>query len=51
MNRLWIRSDIHVRMAVPEKRCLRRSISENRFQGPLPLLSLADYYMKDLVAE
>ena len=51
INRLWIRSDVHVRIAVPEKRCLRKSVLENRFQGSLPLVSLADYYIKDLVAE
>ena len=48
-NRLWIRSDLNVRTAVPVKRCLGRS--EYRFQGPLPLVSLADYYIKDLIAE
>ena len=51
MSRLWIRSDIKVCTAVPEKRFLRKSISGNRFQGPLLLESLADYYMNDLVAE
>ena len=51
MSRLWIRSDIQVRTAIPEKRCLRKSASAYRFQGPLPLVSLADYYIKDLVAE
>ena len=51
MSRLWIRSDINVCTAVPLKRCLRKSKSGNRFQGPLLLESLADYYMNDLVAE
>ena len=55
MNRMWIRSDIHVRKAIPEKKIFKRSESSSnvdfRFQGPLPLVSLADYYFRDLVIE
>ena len=52
LNRMWVRSDIHVRSAVSEKRHFRRSeTTEYRFQGPLPLVTLADHYIRDLVVE
>ena len=51
---MWIRSEIDVRTAIPEKQHFRRSESFNtkyRFQGQLPFVSLADYYIKDLILE
>ena len=54
INRMWIRSDIDVRTAIPEKRHFKRSESFNtkyRFQGQLPFVSLADYYIKYLILE
>ena len=51
LNRLWIRSDIQVRNSVPQKKTIKRSIANCRFYGPLPLVSLADYYIRELVAE
>ena len=51
LNRLWIRSDIQVRNSVPQKKTIKRSIANCRFHGPLPLVSLADYYIRELVAE
>ena len=53
--RMWIRSDIQVRKAIPNKQCLKKSEASSttsiRFQGQLPLVSLADYYIRDLVSE
>ena len=54
INRMWVRSDIDVRAAIPDKRHFKRSESCNtkyRFQGQLPFVSLADYYIKDLILE
>ena len=55
INRMWIRSDIHIRKAIPDRRYSKRSESSSntrfRFQGQMPLVSLADYYIKDLVVE
>ena len=51
---MWVRSDIGVRIDIPEKRHFKRSESCNtkyRFQGQLPFVSLADYYIKDLILE
>ena len=48
MNRLWMRSDIQVRNAVPPKRILKKSVT---FQDNLPLPSLAEYYIKELVID
>ena len=51
---MWIRSDIDVRTAIPEKRRFKRSESFNtkyRFEEKLPFVSLADYYIKDLILE
>ena len=47
LNRLWIRSDIHVRDAVPPKKSIKRvdTVKSNinrDFQRPL--ISKADYY-------
>ena len=52
LNRLWIRSDIHVRDAVPPKKKMKRvdTVKSNinrDFQGPL--ISKADYYIRDLL--
>ena len=54
LNRLWIRSDIHVRDAVPPKKSIKRvdTVKSNinrDFQGPL--ISKADYYIRDLLLE
>ena len=52
INRLWVRSDIRIRNAVPPKKKLERKDllnTKQNFRGPLPLPSLADYYIKELV--
>ena len=53
--RMWIRSDIQVRKAIPNKQCLKKSEASSttsfRFQGQLPLVSLGDFYIRDLFSE
>ena len=51
LNRMWIRSDIMVRTAIPNKLSFRSSESPNRFKGPFPLQSFADYYLNELVVD
>ena len=54
INRLWIRSDINVRNAVPPKKTLQKvSIlnSKENSRCSLPFQSLADYYIKELIIE
>ena len=54
INRLWMRSDINVRNALPSKKSLKYidlQHSNHNFRGPLPFPSLADYYIKELVIE
>ena len=54
INRLWMRSDINVRNALPSKKSLKYidlQHSKHNFRGPLPFPSLADYYIKELVIE
>ena len=48
INRLWVRSDIHVRNAVPPKRFLKKNDS---YHGFFPLSSLSEYYCKELVID
>ena len=51
INRLWMRSDINVRNALPSKKSLKYidlQHSKHNFRGPLPFPSLADYYIKNL---
>ena len=54
INRLWVRSDIFVRNALPPKKTLKKSnllnsTIESRCSLPLP--SLSDYYIKELIIE
>lgn len=53
INRLWVKSDLNVRRAVPEKKTYKKTEQErirtSGFKGSLPLASLADYYIRDLV--
>ena len=54
INRLWLRSDINIRNAVPLKKHIKNidlPHYKKNVSGPLPFLSLADYYIKDLVLE
>ena len=55
LNRMWVRSDMIVRSAVPEKQHFKSSDSnsntEYTFQGQLPLESLADYFIRDFVID
>ena len=51
LNRMWVRTDIIVLTAIPNKHSFRRSESQNRFKGPFPLQFLADYYLNELVVD
>ena len=55
INRLWVRSDIHIRNAILSKKTLEKTDllnSKQNFRGPLPFFpSLADYYIRELVIE
>ena len=55
LNRMWVRSDIDVRRSVPDKQHFNSSESSSNtkysFQRQLPLESLADYFIKDLVID
>ena len=48
ISRLWVRSDIHIRDAMPQKRISKKSVS---FQENYPLSSLSEYYIKELVID
>ena len=53
INRLWVRSDLYVDSAIPEKQPDKKTETvfntKYSFNGPLPLTLLADYYIRDLV--
>ena len=53
--RMWIRSYIQIRKAICNKFFLKKSEASSttsfKFQRQLPLLSLGDYYIRDLVSE
>ena len=54
INRLWVRSDVHVRNAVPSKKTLEKTDllnSKQNFRGPLPFPTLADYYIREIVID
>ena len=49
-----MRSDIHVRNAVPSMKTLEKTDllnSKQNFRGPLPFPTLADYYIRELVID
>ena len=52
LERMFVRSDLEVRLAVPPKKLRAREDYFNfkhSFEGPLPYESLSDYYLKSLV--
>ena len=48
ISRLWVRSDLHIRNAVPPKRSLK---DKDSYHGFFPLQSLSEYYCKELVID
>ena len=54
INRLWVRSDVQVRNAIPLKKIMKNTsllLANYNSWNSLPFPSLADYYIKELVLE
>lgn len=54
LERMWVKSDLEVRRAVPEKRHNSRDKYfdvKHTFEGALPYKSLCDYYLSELVSK
>ena len=48
MSRLWVRSDIRIRNAVPQKKIIKSHIDSRE---NLPYSSLSEYFIKELVLD